>query len=86
MTGSETPAEHDCEQVLTRVYEFLDHELDDASGDAIRTHLAACEPCLERFDVEQAVKALVSRCCGNDKAPDQLRSKVMNRISELSET
>lgn len=86
MTGSETPAEHDCEQVLTRVYEFLDHELDDASGDAIRTHLAACEPCLDQFDVEQAVKTLVSRCCGNDKAPDQLRSKVLRRISELSET
>ena len=26
----------DCEQVLTRVYEFLDNEIDAASGDAIR--------------------------------------------------
>lgn len=71
----------DCEHTLNRVYEFLDHELDDASGDQIRAHLAACEPCLEKFDVEQAVKALVSRCCGGDVAPDTLRSKVMNQIS-----
>ncbi len=42
----------DCEHVLERVYEFLDNELDSASGDAIRHHLAQCEPCLDRFDVE----------------------------------
>ena len=46
----------DCEQVLERVYEFLDNELDTATGDAIRQHLAACEPCLDRFDVELAVQ------------------------------
>lgn len=91
MTASESPAshdpaDHDCQQVLARVYEFLDHELDEASGDAIRSHLAACEPCLDRFDVEQAMKSLVSRCCGNDKAPDQLREKVLRRISELSDS
>ena len=44
-------------------------------------HLAACEPCLEQFDVEQAVKTLVSRCCGGDVAPDHLRAKVMMQIT-----
>ena len=58
------------QHVLDRVYEFLDHEVDTATGDEIRAHLAECEPCLDRFDVEQAVKALVKRCCGGDKAPD----------------
>ena len=46
----------DCEHVLKRVYEFLDNEIDAASGDAIRQHLAMCEPCLDKFDVEEAVK------------------------------
>lgn len=71
----------DCEHMLDRVYQFLDHELDTASSDEIREHLAACEPCLDRFDVEQAVKALVSRCCGGDKAPTELRTKVLTRLS-----
>jgi mycothiol system anti-sigma-R factor len=80
MTGAEN---HDpeCEKVLAQVYSFLDNELDSASGDVIREHLAACEPCLDRFDVEQAVKALVSRCCGGDRAPTELRSKIMLRIA-----
>jgi mycothiol system anti-sigma-R factor len=75
------PTNDECTHTLNRVYEFLDHELDDASGDEIRAHLAACEPCLEQFDVEQAVKSLVSRCCGGDVAPDHLRAKVMMQIT-----
>jgi mycothiol system anti-sigma-R factor len=76
----------DCTKVLTQVYEFLDNELDTASGDAIREHLAACEPCMDRFDVEQAVKALVHRCCGNDRAPETLRAKIMLQITTVRTT
>ena len=71
----------ECEHVLARVHEFLDHELDTATGDEIRAHLSECEPCLDRFDVEQAVKSLVKRCCGNDKAPSHLRVSIMSSIS-----
>jgi mycothiol system anti-sigma-R factor len=70
----------DCQYALERVYMFLDHELDDASGDVIRQHLAACEPCLERFDVEQAFKSLVARRCGGETAPQQLRDKVLGAL------
>ena len=76
----------DCAKVLTQVYQFLDNELDTASGDAIREHLAACEPCMDRFDVEQAVKALVHRCCGNDRAPETLRAKIMLQITTVRST
>ena len=76
----------DCEHVLERVYEFLDNELDTASGDAIRQHLVECEPCLDRFDVEQAVKALVHRCCGNDRAPEALRTKIKLQITTIRTT
>ncbi len=72
-----------CEHVLERVYEFLDHELDDASGDAIRQHLTECEPCLDRFDVEQAVKALVNRCCGNETAPTHLRARIITQMTVI---
>ena len=73
--------EDDCAHVLERVYQFIDNELDTASGDAIRQHLSACEPCLDKFDVEQAVKSLVSRRCGGDTAPAQLRDKVLGQLA-----
>jgi mycothiol system anti-sigma-R factor len=85
----ERPAEEsldDCEHVLKRVYEFLDNEIDAASGDAIRHHLAMCEPCLERFDVEEAVKSLVHRCCGGEVAPSHLRTKIVTQLTVLRRT
>ena len=74
----ELQAEHD---LLWIRHEFLDHEVDTATGDEIRAHLTECEPCLDRFDVEQAVKSLVKRCCGGEKAPDRLRVSIMSSIT-----
>ena len=76
----------DCEHVLERVYEFLDNELDVATGDAIRHHLAMCEPCLERFDVEEAVKSLVHRRCGGEVAPQHLRAKIVYQMTVIRKT
>jgi anti-sigma factor (TIGR02949 family) len=72
-----------CEQVLERMYEFLDNELDTATGDAIRHHLAACEPCMDRIDVELAVRTLVRRCCGGDVAPSHLRTKIVSQLTVI---
>lgn len=80
--GPERPQlDDDCAHVLERVSQFIDNELDTASGDAIRQHLSACEPCLDKFDVEQAVKSLVARRCGGDTAPVQLRDKVLGQLA-----
>lgn len=80
------PTNAECQHVLDRVHAFLDHEVDTATGDEIRAHLTECEPCLDRYDVEQAVKSLVKRCCGNDKAPDSLRVSIMTTISVTRRT
>jgi len=73
----------DCEHVLERMYEFLDNELDTATADAIRHHVAACEPCLDRFDVEQALRTLVRRRCGGDVAPTHLREKIVTQLTVI---
>jgi mycothiol system anti-sigma-R factor len=66
----------DCEVVIGRMYQFLDSELPDADSDKIRQHLADCEPCLDQFDVEQAMKQLVNRCCRSETAPESLKAKL----------
>ena len=37
----------------------------------IRHHLDECAPCLREYGIEQEVKALVARCCGNETAPER---------------
>ena len=41
---------------------------------------------MDQFDVEQAVKALVHRCCGNDRAPETLRTKILMQITTVRTT
>jgi mycothiol system anti-sigma-R factor len=71
----------DCSDVVQRVWAFLDSELDDASAEAIRQHLSACEGCLDRFDVDQAFKSLLHRSCGGDVAPSHLRDKIVAQLT-----
>lgn len=74
--------EMDCSRALARMHEFLDHELADADADEIREHLAACEPCLDDFDADQALKQLVHRCCSNDRAPQELRQRILTSLEQ----
>lgn len=74
-------AEADCERILERMHSFLDHELDDASSEEIRAHLDACEDCMDDYDVVEAVKELVNRCCQAPKAPQQLRVAIVTSIT-----
>ena len=82
MTGEE-PRPTDCSEVLDHLYEYLDHEMPDRDSDKMREHIDECSPCLEKYGLEQAVKKLVKRCCGQDEVPADLRAKVLERIDAI---
>ena len=75
-----------CELMAERMHEFLDNELDEATGDEIRAHLAACEPCLHRYDVEQAVRVLLRKCCTSEVAPASLRTRIVTQLTVIRRT
>ena len=77
------PTPEECSQVLGRLYAFHDHELSDAEADLIRDHLLACEPCLDRYDVERAMRLLIRRCCGAERAPETLRLRIRTQITTV---
>ncbi|MBF9129998.1 mycothiol system anti-sigma-R factor [Plantactinospora sp. S1510] len=77
------PHETDCREVLTEVYLYLDLECADDRRNLIRDHLDECSPCLREYGIEQEVKALVARCCGNETAPADLRERLRLRLAEL---
>lgn len=77
------PHDTDCDEVLDKVYTFLDGELDDSRRSDIRQHLDECGPCLEEYGLEKAVKQLIAKHCGCDQVPEDLRSKVLRRIEEV---
>lgn len=72
------PEAHDaCLVALEKLQEFLHHELDSCTEDGIRRHLAACDSCLETFDLEQTITMLVKRCHPEQQASADLRMRVM---------
>ena len=73
----------DCREVLTEVYLYLDLECSETRRDSIRAHLDECSPCLREFGIEQEVKALVARCCGDETAPPTLRERLRAKLAEI---
>ena len=76
------PHETPCSEVLEKVYLYLDQETEAEERDQIRIHLDECSPCLRKYGLEQAVKALVARSC-SEQAPVELRERVMYRIQQV---
>ena len=75
---------HSCDDVLSHVFEFLDHETDDARRHLIAEHLEDCSPCLRQFGIEQEFKALVRRRCGGDAPPVGLRDRIKMQLTTVT--
>ena len=79
----EDPSAEDCSEYLERIVYFLDNELDEADCSAVQLHLDECGPCLEKYDLQRTVKAVVHRSCSSELAPSELRQRVMVQIREV---
>ena len=73
------PSAEECADYLERIMRFIDDELDEADTAVVREHIDTCNPCLERYDLQRTVKAIVARSC-SEKAPQDLRERVRVRI------
>jgi mycothiol system anti-sigma-R factor len=77
------PHETPCTEVLDRVYSYLDGELEAPDLAKIRQHLDECGPCFEEYGLDDLVKKLVHKTCGQDRVPEALRAKVLIRIQQV---
>ncbi|MTD12991.1 mycothiol system anti-sigma-R factor [Nakamurella sp. YIM 132087] len=76
----------DCSDVLNDVWMFLDDEMDVARRSAVQHHLDDCSPCLEEAGLTQKLKSLLHNKCGGDRAPEELRSRLVTKLSALQVT
>ncbi|MGY1754176.1 mycothiol system anti-sigma-R factor [Blastococcus sp. SYSU D01042] len=82
--GGEPLEINSCDDVLTHVFEFLDHETSDARRGVIAEHLEDCSSCLREFGIEQEFKALVRRRCGGDVPPPSLRERIKVQLTSVA--
>ncbi|GAB2987905.1 mycothiol system anti-sigma-R factor [Nocardioides montaniterrae] len=72
----------DCADFLERIVRLIDNELEEGDCSIVRAHIDGCSPCLERYDLQRTVKALVHRSC-SETAPVELRERVRIQISQI---
>ena len=74
-----------CADFLERIVCLLDNELDRGEVAEVKAHLEECAPCLQSYDLQKTVKALVARSC-MEHAPDSLRERVRIQIQQIRVT
>lgn len=75
----ETP----CSEVLDRVFEYLDGEMGQPDCAKIKVHLDECHHCLDEYQRDELLKALVRRSCTGEVAPEGLRTRIMTTITTV---
>lgn len=66
----------ECVLALHQVHAFLHGELGEIDADTIRHHLHACERCMEQFEIETAIEAMIRRAAIRQAAPVSLRMRI----------
>jgi anti-sigma factor (TIGR02949 family) len=68
-----------CDRVISRLWEYVDGELEPESTAALRAHLDMCSRCLPQYDFQKAYKEFALRT-SNQTVPPQLRRRVFEAI------
>ena len=74
----------ECQQVLADVWLFLDDEMDLDRRAVVQHHLDDCSPCLTEAGLDQRLKEMLRTKCGGDRAPEQLRSRLIASLATVT--
>jgi mycothiol system anti-sigma-R factor len=70
----------DCEEVVFRLWEYLDEELGPEEADKVQAHLKFCRHCYPAYCCDRALLQLLARQRSNCTAPPALVTSIMVRL------
>ena len=70
----------ECEEVLIRVWEYLDDELGPEEARAIEVHLQDCGGCYPKYRRDRSFLLVLARQRTNCAAPTALRMSVLMQL------
>jgi anti-sigma factor (TIGR02949 family) len=71
-----------CEEVMEKLWAFVDGELDAADETAVQRHLEVCNLCFPQYDFHRAYFRFVGHVKEGQQAPPDLRRRLFERILE----
>ena len=72
----------DCNEVLERLWAFLDGEADEAQCQELQDHIARCLGCRHQADFEVRLRQVIQSKCSTDRAPQKLREDLRRLLSK----
>ncbi|PWG63953.1 anti-sigma factor family protein [Spiribacter halobius] len=74
--------EPSCEEVIRRLFAYLDGELNSATEEEIAHHLTRCRDCFSRAEFERRLRARVAEA-GTVEAPERLHHRLRQLLDEF---
>jgi len=71
-----------CEDVLSKLYDYLDSEVDGPTEEDINHHLHNCRECFSRAEFEKMLRKKVSEV-GESKAPEDVKARLASLIKRF---
>ena len=74
--------EMSCEEVMSKLYEYLDSEVDSMTEADIDKHLHKCRECFSRAKFEQVLRKKVASA-GEVAAPEETRNRMESLVKRF---
>lgn len=68
-----------CDEALSRLFEYLDRELDAQRHEEMERHLHACRACFSRVEFEKRLKGKLAGL-GRETPPETFRQRIRKLI------
>ena len=78
------PRAMSCEEVIERLFDYLDRELDSQQATDIEWHLARCRDCFTRAEFERRLRDRVA-ATATAKAPPRLHQRIRTLLDGFDE-
>jgi mycothiol system anti-sigma-R factor len=70
----------DCDDLLERIWAYMDGEADDEARRDLMAHIERCLPCREHAEFERRLREIIQHKCRGERAPETLRIELVSLI------
>ena len=74
-------SEFDCNQLIERLWAYMDGEADEALCSELQAHIEACLPCRQHAEFERRLRVIIQYKCRGERAPEPLRIELVRLLA-----
>ncbi|MCP4121321.1 MAG: hypothetical protein GY751_06170 [Bacteroidetes bacterium] len=75
---------HNCREVIAKVEELIDGELDNASQERLIREINRCPACLEHYNIDVAFKEFVHKRVQRKCCAEKMKSEILSKIKSIN--